>query len=79
MKCCGFEYITDSQPETDCAGEYTISCKQATLDKIDEYLVPLASAGVAIAVIEVYSNFFFGFAFICYVHLADLYFLYDIL
>lgn len=55
MECCGFEYITDSQPETDCAGGYTIACKQQTINKIKDYIAPAAVAGVTIAVIELIS------------------------
>jgi len=55
MECCGFEYITDSQPETDCDGGWTIPCKTATVNVLSQYLGPVSAAAVAIAVIELLS------------------------
>jgi len=54
MHCCGWDYVTDSMPETPCAG-YRVTCKQATKDFISKYMGPVAAAAVAIAVIELVS------------------------
>jgi len=54
MHCCGWDYVTDSMPETPCAG-YRVTCKAATKAFLDKYMGPVAAAAVAIAVVELIS------------------------
>jgi len=55
MDCCGFEFITDSQPETECPSNSKTSCKDATMAFMKKYLAPVAVIAVVIAVIELIS------------------------
>jgi len=55
LKCCGWQYVTDSMPETPCNGQYEVSCSQATQNVMDQYMTPVALAVVIIGSLEVIS------------------------
>jgi len=55
MQCCGWEWVTDSMPETPCPGLYTTSCSQATKNIMAKYMTPVALAAVIIGVLEILS------------------------
>jgi len=54
MHCCGWDWVTDSMPETPCDG-YRVTCKQATQNWLNSHMASVAAAAVGIAVVELVS------------------------
>jgi len=55
FECCGFLYVTDSLPETECPNNYRVSCVEATKTKIEENLLPVAISAIVFGCLELIS------------------------